>query len=53
VQRAPESALAIKREVDRSCAPGRFLLTSSANFLMMRRVPWRFRFTQALSAGRR
>ena len=38
VQRAPEVLLAIKRDVDRSRRPGRFLLTGSANLLMMRRV---------------
>jgi hypothetical protein len=38
VQRAPEMLLAIKRDVDRSREPGRFLLTGSANLLMMRRV---------------
>lgn len=38
VQRAPEMLLAIKRDVDRSRTPGRFLLTGSANLLMMRRV---------------
>ncbi len=38
VQRAPGVLSAIKREVDRSRRPGRFLLTGSANLLMMRRV---------------
>jgi predicted AAA+ superfamily ATPase len=38
VQRAPEMLRAIKREVDRSRKPGRFLLTGSANLLMMQRV---------------
>jgi predicted AAA+ superfamily ATPase len=38
VQRAPEMLLAIKRDVDRSRRQGRFLLTGSANLLMMRRV---------------
>ncbi|MFQ5719782.1 MAG: ATP-binding protein [Acidobacteriota bacterium] len=38
VQRAPEMLLAIKRDVDRAREPGRFLLTGSANLLMMRRV---------------
>ncbi len=38
VQRAPELLRAIKREVERSRKPGRFLLTGSANLLMMRRV---------------
>jgi hypothetical protein len=38
IQRAPELLLAIKRDVDRKRTPGRFLLTGSANLLMMRRV---------------
>lgn len=38
VQRAPELLRAIKREVDRSRRAGRFLLTGSANLLMMQRV---------------
>jgi predicted AAA+ superfamily ATPase len=38
VQRAPELLHAIKRSVDRDRRPGRFLLTGSANLLMMRRV---------------
>ena len=38
VQRAPDLLLAVKREIDRSRRPGRFLLTGSANFLLMRRV---------------
>lgn len=38
VQRAPDLLLAIKREVDRERRPGRFLLTGSANLLMMREV---------------
>ncbi|MCI0585444.1 MAG: AAA family ATPase, partial [Planctomycetes bacterium] len=38
VQRVPELLLAIKRAVDRRRSPGRFLLTGSANLLMMRRV---------------
>jgi predicted AAA+ superfamily ATPase len=38
VQRAPEMLRAIKREVDRSRKRGRFLLTGSANLLMMQRV---------------
>jgi predicted AAA+ superfamily ATPase len=38
VQRAPELLRAIKREVDRSRRKGRFLLTGSANLLMMRRI---------------
>ncbi|MBI5367825.1 MAG: ATP-binding protein [Planctomycetes bacterium] len=38
VQRAPSLLLAVKRAVDRKRTPGRFLLTGSANLLMMRRV---------------
>lgn len=38
VQRAPELLRAIKREVDGDRRPGRYLLTGSANLLMMRRV---------------
>jgi hypothetical protein len=38
VQRVPEMLRAIKRDVDRWRRPGRFLLTGSANLLMMRRV---------------
>ena len=38
VQRAPELLLAVKREVDEDRRPGRFLLTGSANLLLMRRV---------------
>lgn len=38
VQRAPELLLAVKRAVDEDRAPGRFLLTGSANLLLMRRV---------------
>jgi len=38
VQRAPDLLLAIKQEVDRNRAVGRFLLTGSANLLLMRRV---------------
>lgn len=38
VQRVPELLLAIKRDVDRSRNPGRFLLTGSAQLLMMGRV---------------
>jgi len=38
VQRYPDILLAVKREVDESQAPGRFLLTGSANLLLMRRV---------------
>ena len=35
VQRAPEIFLAIKLSVDRNRAPGRFLLTGSANALLL------------------
>lgn len=38
VQRAPELLLAIKAAVDRKRAPGRFLLTGSANVLLVPRV---------------
>jgi predicted AAA+ superfamily ATPase len=38
VQRAPDLLLAIKRSVDRSRRAGRFLLTGSANLLVMRQV---------------
>jgi predicted AAA+ superfamily ATPase len=38
VQRAPELLLAVKRAVDEDRAPGRFLLTGSANLLLMKRV---------------
>jgi predicted AAA+ superfamily ATPase len=38
VQRAPELLHAVKRAIDRRRAAGRFLLTGSANLLMMRRV---------------
>jgi len=38
VQRSPELLLAIKRAVDERRTPGRFLLTGSANLLLMRRV---------------
>lgn len=38
VQRAPDLLLAIKREVDRERTPGRFILTGSANLLLMQRV---------------
>ncbi len=38
VQRAPNILLAIKRAVDRNRRKGRFLLTGSANLLLMRRV---------------
>lgn len=38
IQRAPELLHAVKRAIDRKRAPGRFLLTGSANLLLMRRV---------------
>ncbi|MGH7824435.1 MAG: ATP-binding protein [Candidatus Binatia bacterium] len=38
VQRAPEILLAIKRAVDKDRRKGRFLLTGSANLLLMRKV---------------
>ncbi|MGO9481745.1 MAG: ATP-binding protein [Candidatus Kryptoniota bacterium] len=38
VQRAPELFIAIKSEVDRKKAPGKFLLTGSANVLFLPRV---------------
>jgi predicted AAA+ superfamily ATPase len=38
VQRAPDLLLSIKESVDRSKAKGRFLLTGSANLLLMQRV---------------
>jgi predicted AAA+ superfamily ATPase len=38
VQRAPDLLLAIKNAVDRDPAPGRFLLTGSANVVTSRRV---------------
>jgi len=38
VQRAPELLIAVKREVDAGRRPGRFLLTGSANLLLMRHV---------------
>jgi predicted AAA+ superfamily ATPase len=38
VQRAPELLLAVKRAVDDERTPGRFLLTGSANLLLMKRV---------------
>jgi len=37
-QRCPELLLAIKREVDRQRRPGRFLLSGSANFALLRGV---------------
>lgn len=38
VQRAPDLLLAVKRAVDERRRPGRFVLTGSANLLLMRRV---------------
>ncbi len=38
VQRAPELLSAVKRAVDAQRRPGRFILTGSANLLLMRRV---------------
>lgn len=38
VQREPDLLSAVKREIDRDRQPGRFLLTGSANLLLMRRV---------------
>lgn len=38
VQRAPELLRAVKRSIDRDRTPGRFLLTGSANLLLMRQV---------------
>lgn len=38
VQRAPEMLLSLKRQVDRSRRPGEFLLTGSANLLLMEHV---------------
>jgi uncharacterized protein len=38
VQRAPHVLLAVKRAVDRRRQPGRFVLTGSANLLLMQRV---------------
>ncbi len=38
VQRAPDLLLAIKRAIDLDRVPGRFLLTGSANLLLMQRV---------------
>ncbi|MXX10417.1 MAG: ATP-binding protein [Nitrospira sp. SB0677_bin_15] len=38
VQREPGVLHAVKREIDRRRRPGRFLLTGSANLLLMRRV---------------
>lgn len=35
IQRAPDVLLAIKREIDRDRRPGRFLLTGSANVLLL------------------
>lgn len=38
VQRSPDLLLAVKRQVDEDRTPGRFILTGSANLLLMRRV---------------
>jgi predicted AAA+ superfamily ATPase len=38
VQRAPDLLRAVKRAIDRGRTPGRFLLTGSANLLLMRQV---------------
>ena len=38
IQRVPELLLAIKAEVDRDRQPGRFLLTGSANLLLLPRI---------------
>lgn len=38
IQRAPELLLAIKREIDKNRKAGRFLLTGSANLLLMKSV---------------
>ncbi len=38
VQRSPDLLLAVKRAVDQRPDPGRFLLTGSANLLLMRKV---------------
>jgi len=38
VQREPELLSAVKRAIDRDRTPGRFLLTGSANLLLMRQV---------------
>ena len=38
IQRAPDLLRSIKRSIDRDRTPGRFLLTGSANLLLMRKV---------------
>lgn len=38
VQRSPDLLLAVKRAVDEERAPGRFLLTGSANLLLMQKI---------------
>lgn len=38
VQREPDLLAAVKREVDRNRQPGKFLITGSANLLLMRQV---------------
>jgi predicted AAA+ superfamily ATPase len=38
VQRSPQLLLAVKRSVDRKRTPGKFILTGSANLLLMKRI---------------
>src|SRR5260370_40349972 len=38
VQRSPDLLLAVKRSIDEQRTPGRFLITASANLLLMRRI---------------
>ncbi|HVT18773.1 MAG TPA: ATP-binding protein [Thermoanaerobaculia bacterium] len=38
VQRSPDLLLAVKRSIDEQRTPGRFLLTGSANLLLLRRI---------------
>jgi uncharacterized protein len=38
IQRSPDLLLAVKRAIDEQREPGRFLLTGSANLLLMRRI---------------
>ena len=64
VQRAPSLLLAVKRAIDRDRTPGRFLLTGSANLLLMRQVseslpgrasyltPWPLTRREQLGLGR-
>lgn len=47
VQRSPDLLLAVKRAVDERRIPGRFILTGSANLLLMERV------SESLAGGRR